>query len=113
MLETVPRVVLIADAAIEERLLHEIERLQFPLCSSVPCSGHGPCFAHDHDRFASHSHVRIEAIGSTELVRQLLRIIHHYPFDRFSLACFVDTIQLSGCAAAGMEAPHSLLAEAV
>jgi hypothetical protein len=100
MLETttIRRVVLIAAAAVEQAVLREVERLGFLAYSSVRCAGRGSPDT-VHDVFSESSHVRIEALGSDDLAHQLLQYVDDSNLSRFSVVCFMDSVQVSASAA--------------
>lgn len=101
MFETVliRRVVLIADATAERSACGEIERLGFLAYSSVRCSGGGLRGAVQ-DVFSESSHVRIEALGSSEQVRRLMQYVDDELSRRHAVVCFTDSVEVSACTAA-------------
>ncbi len=96
---TVRRVVLIADSAVEQIICREVERLGFLAYSSVHCSGGGSRSVIP-DIFSATSHVRIEALGSPDLVRRLMRFVDDHLARRYSIVCFTDAVEVSASTAA-------------
>lgn len=88
------RVVLIADASLEQALLQEIESLRFDAYSSVPCAGRTARSGIDYV-FSATSHVRIEALGSPLSVQRLMHLVSEGALGRFGVACFSDAIEMA------------------
>lgn len=95
---TTRRIVVIAEAGSERAVVQEIERLGFLAYSSVRCLGRGARRVVD-NVFAEPSHVRIEALGSLEKVRQLMHFAANGPVSRSSIVCFADSVEVSENAA--------------
>lgn len=88
------RVVLVIDTAVEQVVLREIERIGFLAYSSVHCASSGPRKSTD-DAFFGSSHVRVEALGTTDQAMQLLRVADTPTLSQFSIVCFMDAVQVN------------------
>ncbi len=89
---SIRRVVLVADAFLEERLLDRIEKMGFLAQSSVECTGR------DSRRLAedvlSRGRVRIEALGTADIARELMKYISDGAFQGHSISCYMDSVEM-------------------
>lgn len=100
MVDLVPfrRVVLIADVAVEDALLEEIERLGFVTYTSTHCVGRTSHGVVDDPFVRGVNYVRIEALGSTESAEELMQFVQQGVLSHYSITCYRDVVEASFCA---------------
>jgi hypothetical protein len=87
------RVMIIADTAVERKLLEEILRLGIKGHNCPHCFGKG---RHEtvEDPMSGRSRVRIEVVTQAATAASILEFVHHKQFGNYPIAAFADRVDV-------------------
>jgi hypothetical protein len=92
-LQTISRITVYADAALEQSLLERFLEMGATGYSSIDCRGKGK---HEiiADPFSGHARVRIELLVQTSTAEQIMAYLSRPEFKRRAIAACVETVQV-------------------
>ena len=91
---SLPRVTVVVDSRLEDKLVKEFVKLGAKGYTCVDCRGGGE---HEiiQDVFETSTRVRIETIVQPPVADAIMKYLHHPQFDHYALCACVETVQVA------------------